>query len=705
MKNVVQPIGGGPVAVLDVPCPIPGPTEVLVRTHCSVISAGTERAVTALAQASLLAKARARPDLVRQVARRARADGIAATALAVRERLAGDLPLGYSAAGEVIEVGAEVAGIAPGQIVATGGAGKASHAEFQAVPRLLCAAVPDGVPASDAAFATVSAIGLHGLRLAEAGPGSKVVVLGLGLIGQLAARLALAAGCDVAGIDPAAHARAAAARAGVHVLDELGEETTSRVLAWSRGRGADAVLVCAATPSSDPVRRIPALCRDRAAVVIVGDVGLALERTPFYQRELSLRFARSYGPGRYDPSYEAWGVDYPAGQVRWTEGRNLEAVLDLLAAARLTVSDLVTHTFGIGEAAKAYELIDRHDDPYLAIQLSYGGAADRAAPVLIRGGAASPAAAARGAGSPGVGWIGAGAFSARTLLPAFRRAGFKNLVAVTSASGITARALASRHSFSKALPGTFPVIGDPDVAVVVIATPHDSHAELTALALKAGRHVWCEKPLALTPGELDDVQAAWEASGRQLMAGFNRRWSPAVLAAQRALQGVTVPRYLVYRVAAGPVPDGHWYADPRYGGRLLGEACHFIDTAQALIGTRIAETVSVHGSAAGAAQGDAAVCLSFTDGSLATICYGSAEPGAGKEWIEITTGSKRLVIDDFRSARLDAKTIWRGRRDKGHRASVAAFFSAVTGGPAVPTATMLASMRATVQAATGAGHD
>ena len=265
-------------------------------------------------------------------------------------RLAQDVPLGYSAAGVVVEAGRAVTGVRPGQLVATGGAGKANHAEFQAVPGLLCAPVPGGVSVQDAAFTTIASIALHGLRIADVGPGAKVAVVGLGLIGQLTARLAMAAGCDVAGIDPAAYPRDIAARTGVLALDERGEETTEQVLAWSRGRGADAVLVCAAGPSAAAVMRVPALCRDRAAVVIVGDVGLQLSRTPFYERELSLRFARSYGPGRYDPSYEAWGVDYPAGQVRWSEGRNFEAVLDLLAAGRLAVSDLVTHTFDIGDA-------------------------------------------------------------------------------------------------------------------------------------------------------------------------------------------------------------------------------------------------------------------------------------------------------------------------------------------------------------------
>jgi predicted dehydrogenase/threonine dehydrogenase-like Zn-dependent dehydrogenase len=726
MKSVVQPVSGGPVTVLDVPRPSPASTEVLVRTIASVISPGTERAVTALAQSSLLAKARARPDLVRQVVRKARSEGLGSTVQAVRGRLAEDLPLGYSAAGQVVEVGSAVSGLRPGQMVATGGAGKASHAEYQAVPGLLCAPVPHGVPAQGAAFTTLASIALHGLRQAEVGPGAKVVVMGLGLVGQLAGRLAMAAGCDVAGVDPSGHARIVAAKSGILALDELGDPTTNRVLAWSRGRGADAVLVCAASPSSGPVTRAPALCRDRAAIVIVGDVGLHLDRAPFYERELSLRFARSYGPGRYDPSYETWGVDYPAGQVRWTEGRNFEAVLDLMAAGRLRVSDLVTHRFEISDAPAAYELIEKRSESCLAVQLTYPKTSAEDAPALI--GRRIPSASSAPAGSsstmsspassspdeptPGVGWIGAGAFSTGTLLPAFRRAGFKRLVAVTSASGITARRAAERYRFEKAASGAFPVIDDPDVSVVVIATPHDSHAELTTLALKDGRHVWCEKPIALTMDELSEVETVWEDSERQLMIGFNRRWSPAVMVARNWLAEISGPKFLVYRVAAGPVPDGHWYTDRRQGGRVLGEVCHFVDTAQALIGSDIEETVSLlagdgHGWGGGDGQvvpgNDAAVSLRFADGSLATICYGSALPSAGKEWIEVTSGSRRLIINDFRSTKLDGKTLWRGRQDKGHRACANAFKCAITGSEALPTRAMLATTHATIQAALDSG--
>jgi predicted dehydrogenase/threonine dehydrogenase-like Zn-dependent dehydrogenase len=680
--------------MLDVPRPVISPTEVLVRTVASVISPGTERAVTALARSGLLAKARARPDLVRQVVRKAQAEGIPAATRAVRGRLAGDVPLGYSAAGVVIEVGAAVDGIGVGQLVATGGAGKANHAEYQAVPGLLCAVVPDSVPPEDAAFATLASIPLHGLRLSGVGPGSKVVVLGLGLVGQLAARVAMASGCDVAGIDPNGFAREIAAGAGILALEESGDSTTDQVLSWSRGRGADAVLVCAADKSSGPMSRAPALCRDRAAVVMVGDVGMPTRRAPFYEREISLLFARSYGPGRHEPSYEAWGVDYPAGQVRWTEGRNQEAVLDLLAAGRLRVSDLITQSFGIDRADEAFRLLEERTEPCLAIRLTYPAAAGPEDPLRLK-----PSPADRSV--PGVGWIGAGAFSTGTLLPAFRDAGFERFVAVTTASGVSARRAAERHGFEKAVSGAAAVIDDPDVSLVVIATPHDVHSELANQALTAGRDVWCEKPLALTCTGMDEVEKAWRASGRQLTLGFNRRWAPAVRAAQRVLAQVQVqtPKLIVYRIAAGRVPDGHWYLDRRQGGRLLGEVCHFVDLAQALVGADIEDAVGVLGGDASPGDDGMVVALRFADGSVASIAYGSAPSTVGKERIEVLAGSHQVIIDDFRAVRVNGRTIWKGRQDKGHRAHASAFRQAVQGGTGMPTTAMLGTMRATVQAA------
>ncbi|MCK9903270.1 oxidoreductase [Parafrankia colletiae] len=724
MKQVVQVAGGGDVRVVETPVPAIEATEVLVETIATIVSSGTERAMTTLARSGLLAKARARPDLVRRVGEKARADGIGEAVRSVRDRLTSELPLGYSGAGRVLRAGSAVAGIRPGDLVATGGAGWANHAEYQAVPGLLCARVPDGVAATDAAFATIAAIALHGLRLAEVGPGAKVVVVGLGLIGQLAARIALASGCDVAGVDIADLPLAAAATAGVRALRESGDATTAEVREWSRGRGADAVLICAAGRSGDPVMRATELARDRAQLVVVGDVPLGLARGPFYEKELVLRFARSYGPGRYERGYERWGVDYPAGQVRWTEGRNQEAVLDLLAAGRLTVGDLVTHTFPIERAAAAYDLVATRREPYLAIRFDYPHRVDPTAgpagrPVVAeaadrRGarqrGEHTPQATAR-VGTPSrrrgdrVGWIGAGNFSGSVLLPAFRAAGFDRFTTVASAGGRSARAFADRHGFHGAASGVDELLDDDDIDVVVIATPHSTHARLAAAALERGRHVWCEKPLALDAAELAMVERAASAGGGVLMVGLNRRFSPAVVEAQRRLAERDGPLSVVYRVAAGPVPADHWYSDRIEGGRLLGEVCHFVDTCAALAGSRV-EAVTALPSRNGEAllAEDLAVTLRHMDGTLSTIAYSSARPRAcRKETVEALAGRRHLRIDDFRELVVDGTSAWKGSQDKGHRAAAAAFLRMCRGGAADVTAELLASSRATLAAAASLG--
>ena len=687
MKQVVQSASGGPVRVVEVPRPSIGATEVLVQTQASVISPGTERAVTELARSSLVAKARARPDLVRQVVRRARTEGVRSTARAVRTRLSADLALGYSAAGIVVEVGEAVADLMPGQLVATAGAGWACHAEYQAVPGLLCAPVPDRVAPGDAAFTTLGAIALHGLRLAEVGPGAKVVVIGLGLVGQLAVRLARAAGCDVAGIDHAPFPVERAGPSGALALVERGSETTAAILDWTRGRGADAVLVTAAGKSAAAVLRTPAVCRDRATVVVIGDVGLKLERGPLYEKELSLRFARSYGPGRYDRSYEEWGVDYPVGHVRWTEGRNLEAVLDLLHTGRLEVADLVTHRFDVADAARAYELIESRSEPHLGVALSYPATPESEQPVRFH----TPTRTT----TPGVGLIGAGAFASTVLVPAFRDAGFRHFVSVASASGLSAARLAERAEFEQAVSGADAVLSDPNVDVVVVATPHDTHAPLTIQALQAGKHVWSEKPLALTMQELDEVEAAWRASGSTLFVGFNRRWSPAITAVARHFEDRTEPLVISYRVSARPVPSDHWYHDRRHGGRLIGEVCHFIDSCAAIVGSDATGVRAIR-SGDGAAVDDVAVLLGYADGSIASVTYCSGgPPWVAKEQIDVLSPGHSARVEDFRRVVLD-RTTKASRQDKGHRGAAAAFLHAVTGDGPNPTPSALASMRSTL---------
>lgn len=665
MKQAVQANNGGPVVLVDSPIPVPAPTEILVRTEATVVSPGTERFVTNLAQSSLLAKAKARPDLVRQVVDKARKDGLRTTIEAVRTKLNDDLMLGYSGAGRVVEVGSLVRDFRVGQLVATAGGGYASHAHFQTVPHTLAAAVPEGVSAEHAAFATIASIALHGFRLADVAVGSKVVVVGLGLIGQLACRLAQSAGSDVAAIDLDPAAVAQAAEHGAMGLIEQGEATTRAILDWSRGRGADAVLIAAgAKGNSSIVRAVPPRCRDRATVVAIGDVGLDLDRNDFYHHELELKVARSYGPGRYDPSYEEWAVDYPVGYVRWTEGRNLEAVLDLIAAGRLDVSDLISHRYPIGEAAVAYEALQGKSERIVGIVFDYGTGAADPAPVV------TAAPARRVGGRLGIGICGAGQFVRGMVIPSVRAADLGDIVHVSSSSGVTAARLASREEIARSSSGSDEILADPAVDLVVVATPHSSHGSLVAAALAAGKHVYAEKPLAVTDAELDAVVGALASSDGQLHVGFNRRWSPMVTHARSVLAGpgaLTV----TYRINAGSVAPDHWYADRREGGRLLGEVCHFIDTANALVD---AEPVAVMAAGPNSDRCDSyGLLISYAEGSVAMINYAAdGHKGTPKERCEILGRGHTIVIDDYRTLEVDGKTV-KVERGKGHTQSLSAF--------------------------------
>ena len=439
VRQLVQSIRSGELSLSEIPVPSPSPTQVLVATTRSVVSPGTERAVNELASASLLQKAKARPDLVRQVITKAKTDGIRRTSDAVRSKLDDIMPLGYSGAGVAVEVGEYVEGIRPGMRVATGGAG---HGDYQLSTGLLTVPIPDEVSDENAAFATVASIALHGLRLAELGPGSRICVVGLGLVGQITCRLAQASGYLVSGIDVKDFAVEKAAASGVFALAEKGEYTTRSIKEWSKGRGVDAVLITAATKSSEPVARSTAIARDRASIVVVGDVGLELDRRPFYEHELTLKVARSYGPGRYERAYEDWGVDYPAGQVRWTEGRNLEAVLDLLASGQVDFTDLITHRYELGRAAEAYQVI-AGGEPYFGVQLAYPEPTIDLRPArrTIASGArrsASSKPGARASANPRIGLLGAGNFVRATLLPAIKESELGPIEAICSAGGASA---------------------------------------------------------------------------------------------------------------------------------------------------------------------------------------------------------------------------------------------------------------------------
>jgi polar amino acid transport system substrate-binding protein len=698
VKQILQNLKTGAVTVTDVPAPVVRPGFVMIRTAASLISAGTERMTVEAGQKSLLGRAVDQPALVKQVIQKARTEGVINTIEAVRSKLGSLVALGYSAAGTVIEVGVGVTEFHPGDRVACAGVGYASHAEVLAVPKNLCVRVPEEVSFDAAACSTLGAIALQGVRLAEPTLGEFVVVIGLGLIGQLAVQLLKANGCRVFGIEPEESKIELARSLGADAGCAPDDEARRRVTEWSRGRGADAVLITASTPSSSqPVELAGEISRQKGRVVVVGAVGLNLPRKPYYDRELSFKISMSYGPGRYDPEYEERGHDYPVGYVRWTEGRNIEAFLDLVATRRVNVEELITHRFQLVESEEAYQLITG-DKPYLGVLLQYDTSRDLGSRVPLPGKTSAPQASVR------LGLIGAGGYARAMLLPNFKAAGVE-FRSIATASGVTARSVGEQHGFRSCVSKAEEVIDDEDTNLVVIATRHDTHAKLAQLGLERGRHVFVEKPLALNEEELWSLISAAERSPGQLMVGFNRRFSPGAVAAKEFFSGRTTPLSINYRVNAGRVPPGHWAHDPQEGGgRIIGEVCHFIDLMHFLttsLTTRVfAEAVS--GTSRDVINDDSVfITLRFLDGSNGSIAYlAEGDRALPKERIEIFGGGKSFVIDDFRST----QAFHNGReikakpreQDKGQKQEVRAVCDMVREGNAAPIA--LADLATTTRA-------
>ena len=693
MKQVVQAVKGGRTRVADVPAPALRAGAVLVRTRWSLISAGTERLIIDLAGKSLLGKARARPDLVRKTIEKVRREGVVATYRAVSGRLAGDVPLGYSAAGDVLTVGEGVTGLSPGDPVACAGAGFANHAEVLCVPRNLCARVPQAVDLRQACAATLGAIALHGVRTADARLGETVAVIGLGLLGQLTAQMLRASGVRVVAIDRDASRAELAKRLGAESAVGGADDPAPVVNGMTGGQGADAAIVCAGSESSEPLALAAALCRRRGAIVLVGAVGMELDRRVFYEKELTLRMSTSYGPGRYDPDYEVRGVDYPYAYVRWTEGRNLAAFLDLLARRAIDLGPLLTHEFPIEQGEKAYELVTgEKGEPFLGILLRYE--CDAKAPLAP---AAPPKVPPR-SGEVRIGVIGAGQFGTAVLLPALKATSGLTLSAIATAGGSTADAVRRSFGFARVAASAEELIAAADVDAVVIATRHDSHARLAAAALAAGKPCFVEKPLAIGPEQLAQVVAAMEARAGVVCVGFNRRFAPASVALHKLLAARTSPLHARYRVNAGAIPASHWTRDPGSGGgRIVGEACHFLDLLAFLAGSRISRVAAER-----IGEDGAAALLRFADGSTATMEYVTGgDPSVAKEHLEVHWEGTTHVLDDFRSLVRHAggrrREVWSGAQDKGHAAEIAAWARTLReGGPSpVPFDDAVAATEAT----------
>jgi predicted dehydrogenase/threonine dehydrogenase-like Zn-dependent dehydrogenase len=691
MKQVTQRLRDGKIEILDVPPPLLTPATVIVDVRASLLSAGTERTKVETARKGLIGKALSRPDQVKQVIGKARRDGLSETIQAVRSRLEEPASLGYSAAGVVVAVGERVSDLQPGDAVACGGGDHAVHAEIDRVPSNLCVPVPAGLDFAEAAFATVGSIALHGVRQADVRIGERVAVIGLGLVGQLAAQILRAAGCTVVGIDLSPELVDLARRLGAH-------EALARTDVPERG-DCDAVLVTAATGSSDPVELAPALCRDRGRVVVVGDVGMDIPRAAYYDKELELRISRSYGPGRYDREYEERGLDYPIGYVRWTERRNMGAFLELVASNQVDVASLVTERVPVEQAAQAYERLVNAERSPLGIVLEYPLGPEIVTPP-------PPAPAASKPVSTVVGVIGAGSFATRILIPGLQRAGFQ-LRSVASSSGLSARAAADRVGGRAVQPAE--LLADPEIGVVAIATRHDSHASLAAEALRAGKAVFVEKPPALNREELEELRAARTESGGLLAVGFNRRFAPLARELRDHVRGE--PFELLYRVNPGTLPDDHWLDDPEEGGgRLLGEGCHFVDFACWFAGS-LPEQVSASmlpepGRPLVAARGFT-VLLDFGSRGRTTIVYvADGASSLEKEYVEAHAGGRSGTLRDFRSLELHGagRTQVRKTRggDKGHDAQFAALRTWVERAERPEAPDPLDTMATTISALTAA---
>lgn len=685
MKQAVQNLKTGEVAVREVPPPRLHRGGALVATLSSLISAGTERSKIELGEKSMLGKARARPELVQQVLDKARQDGVKETYRTVMQRLEAPNPLGYSAAGRVVAVAADVPGIKVGDLVACSGAGYANHAEVNFIPKHLLARVPDGVSADQAAYGTLGCIAMHGVRQADLGLGDRVLVVGLGLVGLVAAQLARVAGARVFGTDLDPAACSLAERLGVERAVPRNEAIEAVIDAVTDGIGVDAVLICAAAASNDPIELAAQLARDRARVVLVGHVGLTLPRDPFYNKEIDLRYSRSYGPGRYDPAYEEHGHDYPIGYVRWTEQRNLGEFLRLVRDGRVDIDTLTTHRFPVDEAADAYALISgkaEHTTRPIGVLLQYpdGQAAAHRSLVEVKPRQSTPT------GQVGVGMVGAGNFATRVLLPALTGTHKVQTVGITTSGGATARQVAETYGFAYATSDSDALINDPAVDAVVVATRHDSHAKLTAKALRAGKAAFCEKPLATTWEDLEDVSSAWTETGAPLLVGFNRRFSPLTDSLRAALPR-GVPRVVIARCNAGQMPRDHWMRDPiSGGGRIVGELCHFLDLACSLVeGTPLRVSAEAVASPEPAELTDTLVVqISFSCGSVASLQYlGNGDPSIPKERIEVYCGGVVGIIDDFVTLEIGQggkrKRTRAHRQEKGHREEMRVFVDLVRG--------------------------
>jgi predicted dehydrogenase/threonine dehydrogenase-like Zn-dependent dehydrogenase len=678
MLQVVQNVRNGQLELREVPPPALLPGGLLVRTAASIISPGTEKMVLELGKKSLIGKARERPDLVRQVIGRARAHGIAKTVQSVMAKMDQALQLGYSAAGVVQDIGPGIVDLKIGNRVAIAGAGYASHAEVNFVPRNLTALIPDGVSFEEAAYSTLAAIAMQGVRVARPELGELVVVSGLGLIGLITVQLLKANGCRVLGIDLNMDKVEQGLRLGMDegvVLDA--DDPQQAVDRFSNGRGADLTLITAATSSNQPIELAGEITRRKGRIVVVGAVGMNIPRDVYYRKELELRVSMSYGPGRYDRSYEEGGLDYPYDYVRWTERRNLESVLDLMHCGRLDVRSLTTHRFPIANAAAAYDLIQKGQESYVGVILEYD--LNRPQEKVVR---ITPSIEHKRIERLGVGFVGAGNYSSVHLIPHLKSSSDVQLLGVVSATGLNAKQKAEKFGFSYCATDIKPLLDDAAVDAIFIGTRHSTHADFTIQALDAGKHVFVEKPMVVSEEQLDAVIDAYNRANAKrptgLMVGLNRRFAPMVTSLKEVFNAGDALQ-MIYRVNSGGIPNSTWlHESDEGGGMLIGEMCHFIDLMQFICGQRpasvYAQSLALNNQKF-SDRDNLTIVVSFDGGSVGTLSYNTVGNSAfPKERLEVYGGGNVGVIDDFRSLEIIKRgkpiRIKAANQDKGQKREV-----------------------------------
>ncbi|MBU2446810.1 MAG: bi-domain-containing oxidoreductase [Bacteroidetes bacterium] len=679
MKQLLQRIKDGEMVVADLPSPALLKKGVLVQNHFSLISAGTERISVEKGKDNLLLKAYKNPDLVKSVLQIVKRDGLVQTAERVFSSLNDFRALGYSSAGVVFESSSEK--FKPGDRVACAGAGLANHAEVVFIPENLCVKIPENVSIEEAAFTTLGAIALQGVRQADVTLGETIAVVGLGLLGLITVQLLQANGCKVIGLDISDDALKFAKDFGADFVLKSSKSSKEEVIALTNGYGVDKVILTAGTESNEPIELAGEICREKGKVVIVGAVKVDMPRGPYYMKELEIIMSRSYGPGRYDVSYEEEGRDYPFGYVRWTENRNMQAFLDLISAKKIDIKPLLTHKFKIENFQTAYDLIlGKSKEFYRGILFEYETLKPEGKKYFTTN------ISSKKSDDISIGFIGAGSFASANLLPHLKKMNVQ-LHTVCTIEGVQAKSAAHKFGFQNFTTEPLEVLDNKNINTVFIVTRHDTHASFVLEALRRGKQVFVEKPLAINESELNEIMQL-NSDAKYLLVGFNRRFAPGIVDIKNFFN--SSPFNFLYRVNAGKIPLTHWAQRPDQGGRIIGEVCHFVDTlsfiCDSLPKNVFASSISMN-IGNDKEEDTLSAIIKFNDGSIGTIIYqANGDNSVSKEYLEVSSGQKSAILHNFEKVDFyqAGKKFTKNYSGKGHKEEVTSFINSIKKGEQSP---------------------